>query len=88
MDAVGEGEGGVDWESATAVYTATGKQVASGRLLHNTGSSAPCSVMTWRVEWGRGWQGSSRGCDICSPVAGSLRCTVKINTTLKQLYSN
>ena len=41
MATEGEGEGGVNWESGTNVYTLPCvKEPASGKLLQNTGSSA------------------------------------------------
>ena len=48
------------------------KQVASGKLLCSTGSSAQCCG---DLEWWRG--GGSRG-DICIQIAGSLCYTDKI----------
>jgi len=58
------------------------KQVASGNPLYSTGSSALCSVMTWRG--GMGWQvgGSSTREYICLHTADSLCCTAENNTTL------
>ena len=47
VDTAGEGEGGTNWESSIETYTlAHVKQITSGRLLCNTGSSACCSVIT------------------------------------------
>ena len=40
----GEGEGGLDWETNTDIYTRP--CVNSGNLLCGTGSSIWCSVMT------------------------------------------
>lgn len=43
----GERDGGMNWESGTGIYTLPCvKQTAGGKLLHNTGSSAQCTVMT------------------------------------------
>ena len=47
MDTGAEGERGPNWESSSDIYTqprAKGK--AGEKLLHGTGSSACCSVMT------------------------------------------
>ena len=44
-----EGDGETAWEIGTDIYTLPRvKQIASGTLLRNTGSSARCSAMTWR----------------------------------------
>ena len=55
---VGEGEGGMNWESSTETYTLPYvKQIASGKLQYNTGA-------LWQLrgmEWGRRWERSSRG---------------------------
>ena len=46
-DTAGEGKAGTNWKSSTDAYTPPRiKQIASGRLLCNTGSSAQGSVMT------------------------------------------
>ena len=58
----GEGEAKINWESGTAIYVLyilpCVKQRASGKLPYSTGSSAPCSVMAYRV-----------GRDICIHLA-------------------
>ena len=47
VDTGWEGEGGTNWEGGTDIYTPPCvKQIASGKLLYSTGSSAWCSVMT------------------------------------------
>ena len=47
VDTVGGGQGGMNQEIRTDIYTLPYvKQTASGNLLHNTASSAWCSVMT------------------------------------------
>ena len=47
VDKRGDGEGGTDWESSIDIYTLPCvKQIASGKLLYSTGSSAWCSEMT------------------------------------------
>ena len=44
---VREGEVGTNWESSIEIYTLPCvKQIASGKLLYNTGSSTQCSVTT------------------------------------------
>ena len=44
MDA---GEGGMNWECSTEIYTLPYvKQIANGKLLYNTASSNWCSVTT------------------------------------------
>ena len=60
VDTVEEGEGGTKWESSIDIYTLPCvKQIASGKLLYGTRSSARCSVMTYRGGMG-GWEGGSR----------------------------
>ena len=56
------------------------KQIASWKLLYSTGSSALCSVMTYRT----GVQGTEvqKGGVICKYRADSLPCTTEANTTL------
>ena len=56
------------------------KQMASGKLLESTGSSAWCSVMT-----SRDGKESQEGGGNCILTPESLRCTAATNTTL---YSN
>ena len=46
---MGEGEGEMNWESSIDICALLSvKQIASGKLLCNTGSSARRSVMAWR----------------------------------------
>ena len=46
MDTVGEVEGGMNWEIRFDINTLPCvKEMAKGRLLNSTGSSALCSVM-------------------------------------------
>ena len=48
--------GRTNWEIRTDVYTLPCvTQTASRKVLYNTGSSAQCSVMTWRGGTGVGW---------------------------------
>ena len=47
VDTVGEGEGGKNWKSSIETYILLYvKQIASGKMLYNTGSSTWCSVTT------------------------------------------
>ena len=47
VDTGGDGEGGTNWESSMDIYTLPCvKEIASGKMLYSTGSSARCSVMT------------------------------------------
>ena len=54
---------GMNRKSRIYIYTQPCvKQIASGKLLSSTGSSARCSVMTQRGGMGGvGWEGGSRG---------------------------
>ena len=46
---MGEGEGEMNWEGSIDICALLSvKQIASGKLLCNTGSSARRSVMAWR----------------------------------------
>ena len=52
---VGEGQGGMSWESSTDTHTLPGvTKRARVKDLYSTRSSAPCSVMTLRGGWGAG----------------------------------
>ena len=55
------------------------KQIASGNLLLDTGSSSGDSVTTWRG--GMGWEVQEGG-DICLLMADSFECMVETNTIL------
>ena len=58
---LGEGEGGTNRESGPDMYTLRCvKWMASGKLLHITGSSAQCSVMASRGGM-RVWEAGLRG---------------------------
>ena len=52
-------------ESNMETYKPHVKQIASGNLLYDSGSSNWCSVTTWRG--GMGWVGQEGG-DICIPI--------------------
>ena len=47
----GEGEGGINWESSTDTIMC---KTASAKLRYSAGSSAQCSVVTWRAGMGVG----------------------------------
>ena len=81
------GGGGTNWESNDDTYTLPrGEQMAGGRLLWDTGSSAWYSD-TLRGEVGRGRQAQDGGniyiyvC-VCIIMADSHCCTAETNTTL------
>ena len=76
--AAGEGEGGTNQESTTTCETDTG-----GKLLSNTGSSAQCSVMTWRggMENAGERRAQEEGAR-CILIANSHCCTAETNTAL------
>ena len=68
-----EGEGWGHWESGIDTYTPPCvKQIVNGSLLYSTGSSARCSVMTWKgVMWG--WcEGGPRAGDVCISLSHSV----------------
>ena len=68
----------MNWESSADIYTLSCvKQIASGKLLHSTGSSARCSVMAWR-----GGREVQEGGGICVHIADSLHHRAETNTTL------
>ena len=62
MDTAGKAEGEKNLDSSIGMYSLPWvKQIASGKMLYYTGSSAWHSV---RGGMGRGWQGGSGGRDI------------------------
>ena len=70
---------GIDMHSLPCV-----KQIARGKLLDQTGSSAWCSVTTWG-EGGGGWEEGPRRRDYMrtyTDTADSLHCTAETNTAL------
>ena len=80
-----EEEAGMNLVIRIDVYTVPCvKQIASWNLLCSTGSSARCSVMTWRDEMGGGQRGPSGG-GMCPHIADSHCRTADTKTTL---YSN
>ena len=88
----GEGQGSLacysPWgckESDTTKQLKAIKQLASGQLLYNMGSSAQCSVTTQRGRMG-GWEGVSEGGDICTLKADSRSYIAETNTTMQNNY--
>ena len=80
---VGEGEGRLNREVRIDIYTLPWvNQGASGNLLHSTGNSARCSVMTYKGGMGVGGREVQEGGDICIHVADSFPCTAETNTAL------
>ena len=73
MDTVGEGKGGTNWETSMETYMLSyAKQIISGKLLYNSGSSTWCSVTTWRGRMrGQGRREVSEGRDVYVPIADS-----------------
>ena len=74
-----EGEGGANWEIRTDTYTQPCvKQIASGKLLYNTGSSDQCPVTTERerMQCGAGRKAQG-GEDTCKHTAESHCCTAE-----------
>ena len=58
MDTVGEGEGGMNWESSMEMHTLSCvKEIANGKLLHRASNSAWCS---WNLQDGMGWEVGQR----------------------------
>ena len=57
MDTEGEEKGGTNWESRIDIYTLPYvKQMASGKLLYDTGSSTSCSLIIWKGGMEVGWR--------------------------------
>ena len=54
VDTAGEGEGGMNWESNTDLYTLSCVKLLYGNLLNNTGSPAWFSVITQKDGMGEG----------------------------------
>ena len=79
MGTVGEGEGGTNWESSIDIdIPPRVKQIASEKLLYNTGRRA------WprRVRWGRGGSFRRERTYINIIMIDSGCCTAETNTTL------
>ena len=79
VDTAGEGDGGVSWKSSTDIFTFPSvKQMASGKLLYSTGSSA------WLCDDLARWDGErevQQGRDTCKH-SWFMLCTPETNTTL------
>ena len=57
------------------------KQIASGKLLYDTGSSARCfDDLDGGRKVGMGGKEAQEGGDICIPIADSYCCTAESNT--------
>ena len=73
-------------ENSTDIYTTTCK-TARGKLLYNTGISAPCSARTLEgLDGGVGGK-AQKGGDICILMGDSHWCTAETNTTLLSNYT-
>ena len=81
-DTVGEGESGMNGKSSIDIYTLLCvKQIASGKLLCNTGSPTWCSVMTSKCGMGEERE-VQEGRDICIIMDDFYCCTAETNITL------
>lgn len=86
---VGEGEGGLDWESSIDIYV----QNRSLEGSCSVAQEAQLGALRWpgvRWELGLGWEWAHQGRDVCLHRADSLWCTAKTSkhNTVKQLHSN
>ena len=62
VDTVGDGEGGMNWESSTETYTLLYvKQIASGNLLYDRELKPGVLWQPRGVGWHGRWQGGSKG---------------------------
>ena len=76
VDTDGEGEDGTNGESSVDTYTLPRvKQAACG-------SSALCSVMTWRGGMGLGGREVQEGGGMCMRIADSHSCPTGTSTSL------
>ena len=76
----GEGEGGMNWERSTEIYTLTYvKQTASGNSLYDARSSNSVLCDNRGVGWGGR---EAHGGDIRIPMADSCWCMAGANTIL------
>ena len=82
--------GGADWESSVETYTLPYvKQMASGNLLCDTGSSTQCSGQSRGVGWGGKWEGGSGGRGHMYTCGWfMLMCGRNQHNIIKQLSSN
>ena len=86
LDTVGEGEGGMIWDSGiyTEIYTLPYvRRMAGGNLLYNTGN--PKLVLDDHLEGGMGSE-VQKGGDVCMPMADSCLCMVEAITKLWSNY--
>ena len=93
VDTVGEGEGGMNWENNMQTYTLPYvKQIASGNVLCDTGSSASSPSALWQprgVVCGGRWEvGSEGGGRISTCGWFMLMYGRNQHNTVKQLSSN
>ena len=78
-----------NWESSIGKYTfPCVKQIASGKLLYHTGSSAWCSVTIERggIGWREGGREVWEEGDLCIFMADSYCCMEETNTTVQSNY--
>ena len=82
----GSGESGANGEHCPDTHVLPRvKQIASGELPYSTGSSAPCSAMTWgRREAGRETQEEG---NVCIHIADSHCCKTETQTTRQSDYT-
>ena len=84
MDTVEEGKGGRNQENSMETYTSPYvKQLASGSLLQDAGSSNPelCGNLEgWDGE--KGGRETQEGGDICIPMADSSSFMAETNATV------
>ena len=80
------GESGTGWESRSETCTSPYvKQIASGSLLFDAGSSNPVLCDNLEDELGGGREVQEGG-DICVPMTDSHYCMPETNTTSKSSY--
>ena len=75
---------GKNWESSTEIYTLPYmKQISSGNLLHDTGSSNPV-LCDYLEVWDAVRDGREilEGGDTCTPMVDSCWCMAEANTIL------
>ena len=85
VDTVGEGEGGMNWENNMQTYTLPYvKQIASGNVLCDTGSSASSPSALWQPRGWMGWQGRFKreGTYAYVSLTDLHCCVAEANTTL------
>ena len=82
LDSVGEGEGGMLWESSieTSILSRV-KQIASPGWMHETSARGWCTGKTQRDGMGRE-EGGVRMGNTCKSMADSCQCMAKSTTIL------